>query len=210
MWYSVQSISVGNVLRFLFRYQLLLFHLPGIFFISLSFSSLFLFPARSLSQATLCFYFFLHIGCSPCLVICRRVCNSSNPLSRYYLLSPCCTSVTFSSFAIICFVLFCSILFCSVLFSPLCCSPLCFAVSTSVSACVSSMIFVVALVSFCMCVNLVCVMNLNLMMNCLIYFLVLYSITTYVSWDDDIFLYYIIKYHVIAVQLKCGTAMHLH
>ena len=119
MWYSVKSISVGNVLRFLFRNQLLLFHLPGIFFISLSFSSLFLFPARSLSQATLCFYFFLHIGCSPCLVICRRVCHSSHPLSRYYLLSLCCTSVTFSSFAIICFVLFYSILFCSVLSSLL-------------------------------------------------------------------------------------------
>ena len=125
MWYSVKSISVGNVLRFLFRYQLLLFHLPGIFFISLSFSSLFLFPARSLSQATLCFYFFLHIGCSPCLVICRRVYHSSHPLSRYYLLSLCCTSVTFSSFAIICLVLFYSVLFYLLLSSLLRCIGLC-------------------------------------------------------------------------------------
>ena len=139
-------------------------------------------------------YRMLSLSCN--LPSCLSFLSSSIPLL------PSLSLLYFCYILLLCDYLFCSILFCSVLFSPLCCSPLCFAVSTSVSACDSSMIFVVALVSFCMCVNLVCVMNINLMMNWLIYFLVLYSITTYISWDDDIF-YVMIWLSLIYGVISC-------
>ena len=138
------------------------------FFLSFSFN----FLPRSLS-ITLWSYFFLHIECSPCLVIRRCLYHSSSPHSSYFLLSFYCTSVAFSSFAV--------------------------SVSVSVSACDSSMMLLIVLASFYVCVNLVVIMNI-----CPICFLVLRIITTYITWDDDTF------WDCTTFDIVYDTTIHVH